>query len=130
MSSLALQRWLTMWIVFILVWEAMFLIDLVSTEVSLVDIVQFVLTILIVPILLSAYGEVNYESKRMIRVRRRSLHVYMYLHVHVHLRVHGHVLSSPTRIVVCESLYLRERLYSCYVHAHTLVKALNVFFCN
>ena len=116
MSSLALQRWLTMWIVFILVWEAMFLIDLVSTEVSLVDIVQFVLTILIVPILLSAYGEVNYESKRMIRVRRRS-YVYMYMYLHVHLRVHGpHVLSGPTGIVVCDCLYLPEHLYLCYMH--------------
>ena len=67
MSSLALQRWLTMWIVFILFWAAMFLVQLSSTEASIVDIVQFVLFIVVVPLLCSAYGEVNYESKRMIR---------------------------------------------------------------
>ena len=73
MSSLSLQRWLTMWVVFILVWQAVFLIELVQNDVQMEDIVQFVLTILIIPILLSAYGEVNYESKRMIRVSPPSL---------------------------------------------------------
>lgn len=67
-TGLALQRWLVAWVIFILVWSSTFLVYWISHEAKLLDIAEFVLPILLLPLLCSAYGEVNNEGKRMILV--------------------------------------------------------------
>ena len=71
-SSIALQRWLLAWIGFILVWSMTFLVYWVNHEATLVAIAEFFLPLLILPLITSAYGEVNTEGKRMLKVRKHS----------------------------------------------------------
>ena len=68
-TSIALQRWLMAWVSFILVWAVSFLVYWVSHEATLLGIADFFLPILLLPLLTGAYGEVNYEGKRMLKVR-------------------------------------------------------------
>ncbi len=55
-------------IIFILVWSITFIIYWVKHPASMMGILEFIIPILILPIICSAYGEVNYEGRRMIRV--------------------------------------------------------------
>ncbi len=65
---MALQRWLLGVVMYIVTWSFTYMLYWVKHEATLLDIALFLIPILILPIVCSAYGEVNYEGKRMLRV--------------------------------------------------------------
>ena len=69
-TSIALQRWLIAFLMYIILWSFTYIIYWVKHEASMMDIALFLIPILVLPIVCSAYGEVNYEGKRMLRVSR------------------------------------------------------------
>ena len=57
---------------YIILWSFTYIIYWVKHEATLLGIAEFLIPILILPIVCSAYGEVNYEGKRMLRVCRHA----------------------------------------------------------
>ena len=56
---------------YIIVWSVTFIVWWVKHEATFVGIGEFIIPILLLPIICSAYGEVNFEGQRMLKV---SLH--------------------------------------------------------
>lgn len=55
------------------IWLAMNLVLWLNTEPDLADLVNFLLPLLLLPLLSSAYAEVNQEGQRLLKVRGGSL---------------------------------------------------------
>ena len=72
-SSQSLQRWLATWIMFIMVWSIMYLVFWIKNKATLYGIAEFLIPLLLLPLMCSAYGEVNNEGRRMLKVRRHLL---------------------------------------------------------
>lgn len=66
-TSLNLQRWLASWIVFIVVWCGNYIIFWMSNKATLPGIVEFILPLLLLLLISSAFAEANAEGQRMIR---------------------------------------------------------------
>ncbi|KAK2153833.1 hypothetical protein LSH36_284g03009, partial [Paralvinella palmiformis] len=67
-TSIALQRWLIAWVCFILAWSLSFIVNWIHHEATMIEIAAFILPIMLLPLVCSAYGEVNMEGKRMVQV--------------------------------------------------------------
>lgn len=68
-TSRYLQRWLASWITFVVLWDGYFIIYWTSHKASLVGILQFVVPLLLLLLICSAYAEVNAEGQRLLKVR-------------------------------------------------------------
>ncbi|KAJ8321625.1 hypothetical protein KUTeg_000096 [Tegillarca granosa] len=66
-TSKHLQRWLASWIAFIFIWCVDYVIVWINKTASVTDIFQFVLPVLLLMIVTSAFAEANGEGQRMIR---------------------------------------------------------------
>lgn len=66
-TSLNLQRWLASWIVFIVVWCGNYIIFWMSNPPTLLGIAEFLLPLLLLLLISSAFAEANAEGQRMIR---------------------------------------------------------------
>ncbi|KAI0228275.1 hypothetical protein LSAT2_021254 [Lamellibrachia satsuma] len=66
-TSMALQRWLVAWVFYILLGSGSFIMYWVSHDATLMDISQFILPILLLPLVCSAFAEVNNEGIRMVK---------------------------------------------------------------
>ncbi|XP_050391049.1 uncharacterized protein LOC126810102 isoform X3 [Patella vulgata] len=66
-TSRYLQRWLSSLISFILIWCADYIMYWTTHSATLTGILQFILPLLILLIICSAYAEVNSEGQRMLR---------------------------------------------------------------
>lgn len=65
---MCLQRWLSSWIAFVVLWCANYIIYWTSHDATIIAIVEFIIPLLLIPLLASAYAEANTEGQRMIRV--------------------------------------------------------------
>lgn len=68
MSSMALQRWMMSIISLVVMWLAMNLVIWLNINPSLIDLANFFLPLSLLPLLASAYAEVNQEGQRLIKV--------------------------------------------------------------
>lgn len=66
-TSRYLQRWLASWIAFVVIWDSYFIIYWTSHQASLIDILQFIVPLLLLLLLCSAYAEVNAEGQRLLK---------------------------------------------------------------
>ncbi|XP_064597182.1 uncharacterized protein LOC135463710 [Liolophura sinensis] len=66
-TSMCLQRWLSSWIAFVVLWCANYIIYWTSHDATIIAIVEFIIPLLMIPLLASAYAEANTEGQRMIR---------------------------------------------------------------
>ncbi|KAJ9586174.1 hypothetical protein L9F63_020179, partial [Diploptera punctata] len=64
-SSFALQRWMVSVMALIIVWAAMNLVHWLSHDPQLYDVLNFIIPLLLLPLLCSAYSEVNNEGVRV-----------------------------------------------------------------
>ena len=69
MSSMALQRWMMSVLALVVLWLAMNLIIWLNYEPTLIDMANFFLPLALLPLLASAYAEVNQEGLRVLKVR-------------------------------------------------------------
>ncbi|XP_074656904.1 uncharacterized protein LOC141910086 isoform X2 [Tubulanus polymorphus] len=65
-TSSCLQRWLASWIAFVTLWSALYIIWWLKNRPSFYDIAEFIIPLLMLPLICSAYAEVNFEANRMI----------------------------------------------------------------
>ncbi|XP_076453627.1 uncharacterized protein LOC143288860 [Babylonia areolata] len=66
-TSRYLQRWLASWIVFVVMWDGYFIIFWTSHAATLTDILQFIVPLIILLLVCSAYAEVNAEGQRLLK---------------------------------------------------------------
>ena len=72
-SSLVLQRWMVALVSFIILWNITYIIYWFSHPATLLGIAQFLLPLLLLPLVCAAYAEVNMEGKRMLKVKQHIL---------------------------------------------------------
>ncbi|PSN55052.1 hypothetical protein C0J52_04144 [Blattella germanica] len=72
-SSLALQRWMVSVMAMIIVWAAMNLVHWLSHDPKLYDVLNFLIPLMLLPLLCSAYSEVNNEGLRVAKASIFSL---------------------------------------------------------
>jgi len=68
MTSGTLQRWMSSWISFTIIWLAKFVLIWLDHTTTYIELAQFALPLLLLLILCSAYGEANSECSRIIQV--------------------------------------------------------------
>ncbi|KAK7091847.1 hypothetical protein V1264_009475 [Littorina saxatilis] len=66
-TSRFLQRWMASWIAFVLMWDAYFVIYWTSHDATVAGILQFIVPLLILLLVCSAYAEVNAEGQRLLK---------------------------------------------------------------
>lgn len=64
-TSLVFQRWLSTWCAFVAFWAFSYIVYWLNHRAELLDFVYFLLPILLVTIVCTAYAEVNLESSRI-----------------------------------------------------------------
>ncbi|KAK2167153.1 hypothetical protein NP493_1289g00006 [Ridgeia piscesae] len=109
-TSMALQRWLVAWVFYILLWSGTFIVYWVSHDATLMEISQFILPILILPLVCSAYAEVNNEGIRMVKCicpteERMSL-LYFLLQQPLQLTAFGFAINYSTIVTALGALGL------------------------
>ncbi|KAK7502854.1 hypothetical protein BaRGS_00005803, partial [Batillaria attramentaria] len=65
-TSRFLQRWLASWITFVVIWDGYFVIYWTSHQASLIGILEFIVPLILLLLLCSAYAEVNAEGQRLL----------------------------------------------------------------
>ena len=65
---MAFQRWMCCMTAAVLFWSVIRLVYWLSHSPSLCDVLSLVLPLLLLPLLASAYAEVNYEGVKVIQV--------------------------------------------------------------
>jgi hypothetical protein len=67
-TSAALQRWTSVATVTILLWAAVRIVSWLSKAPNVYDVLAFILPLLILPLIASAYAEVNFEGMKVLQV--------------------------------------------------------------
>ena len=67
-TSKCLQRWLASWIALVILWLGDYVIYWLNHKPDLSQIIEFIVPVLFLLILSSAYAEANGEGQNMIRV--------------------------------------------------------------
>ncbi|XP_076043169.1 uncharacterized protein LOC143026518 isoform X2 [Oratosquilla oratoria] len=100
LSSVALQRWMMSVLSFVIIWIAINLVMWMNHNPSLVDLSNFILPILLLPLLSSAYAEVNQEGLRLLKfivpVEERLQMLYVLQNMPLQMTVYGFSLSYST----------------------------------
>ena len=68
-SSRLLQRWISSWITFVMLWCTLFIVYWIDHSATLHGILEFMLPLIVLGLLTSAYAEVNFEGERLIKVK-------------------------------------------------------------
>ncbi|XP_013380973.1 uncharacterized protein LOC106152049 [Lingula anatina] len=66
-TSLAMQRWLASWIFFITLWSANYVIYWLSHPATIAGILEVALPLCLLPLVCSAFAEVNNEATRLVK---------------------------------------------------------------
>ena len=86
----------------VLFWSAMRMVYWLSHTPSLYGVLSFVLPLLLLPLLSSAYAEVNYEGVKVIQTVMPTpgrVHMFQYLYgMPVQLTCYGHRISYGTMV--------------------------------
>ncbi|XP_069705630.1 uncharacterized protein [Periplaneta americana] len=103
-SSMALQRWMVSVMALTIVWAAVNLVKWLSRDPHLYDVLNFFIPLLLLPLLCSAYSEVNNEGLRVPKCIRSSedrLQVIQYLEMFpLHLTVFNYPIQYSTYVTV------------------------------
>lgn len=78
-SSQAVERWLCSWIALIVLWSALYLLYWLDNTAGLYDIIEFIIPLILLPLVCSAFAEVSNEGKRVQRVSILFTAVYVML---------------------------------------------------
>lgn len=100
MSSMALQRWMMSIISLVVMWLAMNLVIWLNINPSLIDLANFFLPLSLLPLLASAYAEVNQEGQRLIKficpLEERLQLIYVLQMSPLQMTVYGFSLTYST----------------------------------
>ncbi|XP_066959496.1 uncharacterized protein [Macrobrachium rosenbergii] len=100
MSSLALQRWMVSVISLVVIWLTMNLVMWLTYDPSLLDLANFFLPLALLPLLSSAYAEVNVEGARLLKficlIEERLQLIYVLQNSPLQMTVFGFTLSYST----------------------------------
>ncbi|XP_042884550.1 uncharacterized protein LOC122261106 isoform X2 [Penaeus japonicus] len=97
LSSVALQRWMMSVLSMVVVWLAMNMVMWLTCDPSLIDLANFFLPLALLPLLASAYAEVNQEGIRLLKficpVEERLQMLYVLQNNPLQMTVYGLTLS-------------------------------------
>ncbi|XP_064080856.1 uncharacterized protein LOC135197733 isoform X2 [Macrobrachium nipponense] len=100
MSSLALQRWVVSVVSLVIIWLTMNLVMWLTYDPSLLDLANFFLPLALLPLLSSAYAEVNLEGARLLKficlIEERLQLIYVLQNSPLQMTVFGFTLSYST----------------------------------
>ncbi|ROT84809.1 hypothetical protein C7M84_021995 [Penaeus vannamei] len=100
LSSVALQRWMMSILSMVVVWLAMNLVLWLNYDPTLIDLANFFLPLALLPLLASAYAEVNQEGLRLLKficpVEERLQMLYVLQNNPLQMTVYGFTLSYST----------------------------------
>ncbi|XP_063611521.1 uncharacterized protein LOC134785160 [Penaeus indicus] len=100
LSSVALQRWMMSVLSMVVVWLAMNLVLWLNYDPTLIDLANFFLPLALLPLLASAYAEVNQEGLRLLKficpVEERLQMLYVLQNNPLQMTVYGFTLSYST----------------------------------
>ncbi|XP_047488759.1 uncharacterized protein LOC125039075 isoform X3 [Penaeus chinensis] len=100
LSSVALQRWMMSMLSMVVVWLAMNLVLWLNYDPKLIDLANFFLPLALLPLLASAYAEVNQEGLRLLKficpVEERLQMLYVLQNNPLQMTVYGFTLSYST----------------------------------
>ncbi|KAK4304053.1 hypothetical protein Pmani_024000 [Petrolisthes manimaculis] len=100
MSSVALQRWMMSVLCLVVMWLAMNLIAWLNYDPTLIDLANFFLPLILLPLISSAYAEVNQEGLRLLKficpVEERLQLLYVLQNSPLQMTVYGFSLSYST----------------------------------
>ncbi|XP_037804993.1 uncharacterized protein LOC119599320 isoform X3 [Penaeus monodon] len=100
LSSVALQRWMMSVLSMVVVWLAMNLVLWLNHDPMLIDLANFFLPLALLPLLASAYAEVNQEGLRLLKficpVEERLQMLYVLQNNPLQMTVYGFTLSYST----------------------------------
>lgn len=100
LTSTAFQRWMCCITSTILFWSGIRVVSWLKTSPDFYDIASFILPLLLLPLLASAYAEVNYEGIKVIQSilpTPERLHMFQYLYgMHIQMTAYGHRISYGT----------------------------------
>ena len=111
-TSRYLQRWLASWITFVFIWDGYFIIYWTNHQASLVGILQFVMPLLLLLLVCSAYAEVNAEGQRLLKVRD-SVCVFVFVCVCVCVHVCVTCVCVCVRVCVCVCVCVCADSHAC-----------------
>ncbi|CAH1772979.1 unnamed protein product [Owenia fusiformis] len=109
-TSLSLQRWLSSWVMFIMIWSINYIIFWISHEATLLGIIEFIIPLFLLPLIASAFAEVNMEGSRMLRCicptdERMDLLFYL-LQQPLAITIFGYPLTYSSIVTVISALVL------------------------
>ncbi|KAK7069620.1 hypothetical protein SK128_014094 [Halocaridina rubra] len=100
MSSVALQRWMISLISLVVIWLAMNLVLWLTYDPTLTDLANFFLPLALLPLLSSAYAEVNQEGLRLLKficlIEERLQLIFVLQNTPLQMTVYGFILSYST----------------------------------
>ncbi|XP_042220875.1 uncharacterized protein LOC121865472 isoform X2 [Homarus americanus] len=100
LSSVALQRWMMSVISLVIVWLAMNLVLWLTCNPTLIDLANFFLPLSLLPLLSSAYAEVNQEGLRLLKficpLEGRLQMLYVLQNSPLQMTVYGFTVSYST----------------------------------
>ena len=68
LTSQAFQRWMCVIVGVVMFWSTTLIVKWLTTSPTLSGVMSFVFPLLVLPLLASAYAEVNYEGLRVLQV--------------------------------------------------------------
>ena len=69
LTSQAFQRWMSVMTGAVMFWSSVLIVKWLSTTPTLSGVLSFIFPLLVLPLLASAYAEVNYEGVRVLQVQ-------------------------------------------------------------
>ncbi|XP_014675356.1 PREDICTED: uncharacterized protein LOC106815413 isoform X2 [Priapulus caudatus] len=67
MTSLLLERWLCSWVALVMLWTALYLLYWLDNTASTYDVIEFLIPLILLPLVCSAFAEVNNEGIRVLK---------------------------------------------------------------
>jgi len=100
LASVALQRWMSSIIGLITTWSAIRLVYWLDHTPTASGVLEFIIPLVLLPLLASSYAEVNYEGAKIIQSilpTESRVFTFQYLYGHqVQMTVYGHAISYGT----------------------------------
>jgi len=108
LTSRAMQRWMCCMTICILFYTTIQIVYWFSHAPTLTGVLSFVCPLLILPLLASAYAEVNYEGQNLVQAimpTEDRTHIFRYLYgMPVQLTVYGHPITFATMSTVLAAI--------------------------
>ncbi|XP_013786237.1 uncharacterized protein LOC106470240 [Limulus polyphemus] len=104
LSSSALQRWVTSYIALVIAWCSVYLVYWVNNSATVYDVIQFIVPLILLPLLCSTLAEVNSEGQRLAKSicpTEHRLQLIKFLNQNpLQMTVYGYALNHGTIMTV------------------------------